>query len=73
MLQVVLFIQGILAIFLVGVKAPRIRRWGFVFGLANEPLWMWVAWTNSQWGILGLAIVSACVWTRGLIANWQTK
>lgn len=70
-LQTVLFVQGLLAIFLVGVKRQKLRRWGFVFGLANEPLWMYSSWTHGLYGVLGLSVVSAVVWIIGLKRNWS--
>lgn len=53
--QVCIAVFGVAAIWLVGRRAPRVRRWGFVCGLAAQPFWFWTTVAHEQWGI---AVVS---------------
>ena len=66
-LQVAIAVISIAAITMVASTGP-LHRWGFVVGLASQPLWILATWRARQWGMLFLAVFYVGVWAQG-IAN----
>jgi len=66
--QIGLAILGIIAIILVARK----NKWGFVFGLASQPFWLYTSYINKQWGVFLLSIIYVFSWAFG-IYEWFSK
>lgn len=62
---------GVSAVFLVGQKNPRIKRWGYVCGICAQPFWAWTAWSHEQWGILAMCLLYGGSWLNGLRNHWE--
>lgn len=62
---------GVLAIFLVGRRAPEVRRWGYVCGLCAQPFWLWTTIAHEQWGIVLLCVLYTFSWASGLRNHWR--
>jgi hypothetical protein len=71
--QVGIALTGATAIFVVGLKEPRRRRWGFVLGVCGQPFWIYTTWNHEQWGILLLTAVYTYSWINGLRNHWVHK
>ncbi len=71
--QACILILGGLAIWLVGRRNIRVRRWGYVVGLVSQPFWLWAAWKAQQWGILALSIWYVYAWLGGIYQHWRIK
>lgn len=52
-------------------REPRIRRWGYVAGLAAEPFWLYTSWMAGQWGVVIVTFVTAAALVIGLRNNWR--
>jgi hypothetical protein len=63
--QIGISIFGVAAIVLVGMQG-KLRRLGFIFGLAAQPFWFWTSYENSQWGIFALSVAYTFSWLNGL-------
>jgi hypothetical protein len=66
-LQIGIAVLSIAAAWLVANTGPG-QRWGFVVGLASQPLWFIVTWRARQFGILLVALFYTGAWIQG-IAN----
>jgi hypothetical protein len=66
-LQIGIAVLSIAAAYLIASTGPW-QRWGFVIGLASQPLWFIVTWRARQYGILLVAIFYTGAWVQG-IAN----
>ena len=64
--QLGIIVFGVAAIWLVGLKDPKLMRWGYVCGILSEPFWLWSTWQAEQWGIFALAIFYTVSWINGL-------
>lgn len=63
-----LFIFTIIGLFLVSFK----NKWGFVFGLIGQLLFLIAAFIDKMYGLIVLSIVLIFVWAFG-IYNWFSK
>lgn len=56
-------------------RSGRLRRWGYVVGLAGEPAWFYAAATAEpvQWGVIGVTIWTAIFLAIGLRNNWRVE
>ena len=52
--QVFIMIFGVSAVWLVGRRTPKVRRWGYVCGLCAQPFWLWTTVAHEQWGIAAM-------------------
>jgi len=64
--QIFIAALGIPAIVLIGRKNRRLRKWGYIFGLAGQPFWVWSSYAAGQWGILILSVLYFFCWGEGL-------
>jgi hypothetical protein len=64
-LQISIAIVSFAAIALVASSGPA-HRWGFVVGLASQPLWIAATWRARQWGMFVLGIAYCGVWLQGI-------
>lgn len=68
--QVVVTVFGASAIFLLGARTNRVRRWGVVCGLIAQPAWYVTAICHEQWGLLPVFALYTGSWLRGLWTYW---
>jgi len=61
------------AIFLVGRKTRRVRRWGFVCGLLSQPCWYVQLALHSQWGMMPVYLFYTFSWIAGFWTHWIAK
>lgn len=57
------------AIWLVG-RPEDWRRWGYIVGLAGQPLWLWVTWREGQFGLFLLSLWWLYAWGQGVACHW---
>ena len=60
----ILFFSG-LAILLISLGG-ECEKWGFLSGLISEPVWMYDAWKNRQWGVVIMAVWWGFFYAYGL-------
>lgn len=65
-LQIGVAVIGIAAAAMIATTGP-LHRWGFVLGLAGQPLWFIATWRTRQWGFLILAIFYTGTWVQGIV------
>lgn len=70
--QVFIMIFGVSAVWLVGRKLPKVRRWGYVCGLCSQPFWMWTTISHEQWGLVAMCAFYTYSWASGLMNHWRT-
>ena len=63
--QIGIVIFGATAIFLVGLKEWKYRRWAYVCGLCAQPFWFWTTWKAQQYGIFVMSFLYAYSWFNG--------
>lgn len=72
-IQLVLAICGLTALYLSTGNNPRGRRWGPVIGLCGQPAWLLFAWQANAWGLFSLSLVYSMVYVRGIRLQWSAK
>ena len=70
--QLSIFVLSAVAGVLVCFKRDRIRRWGYIVGLASEPFWFWAAISADQWGVFWGSVVWTVIWIIGVYNHWET-
>lgn len=68
--QLTITIFGASAIWLVGRRTQRVRRWGFVCGLISQPAWYLTMAHNGQWLLLPVFAFYTYSWLDGFWNNW---
>ncbi len=71
--QVGIAVFGFGGVFLVGLKDPRHRRFGYLAGLLGQPFWFYLAVSSGAWGIFALACLYTYSWANGLRNNWNAE
>lgn len=71
--QACIFIFGGAAIWLVGRRDPRLRRWGYIAGLASQPFWLIATIQANQPGMFLLSLFYAWAWADGIYNHWSAK
>lgn len=69
MIQAGILILSAGAIWLLSCRPPS--RWGWVAGLASQPLWLWETWHAEQWGMFANAAIFTAIYARGLRNHWS--
>jgi len=64
--QIAILILGVGSVLLVGLKNPKIARWGYLAGLCSQPFWFYTTINNHQWGIVIAAIFYTISWGNGV-------
>jgi hypothetical protein len=64
LLQGVMLVAGAIAIVLASMP-PRRARWGWLVGLAAQPLWLYSTFNAGQWGMFVLALFYTWGWGAG--------
>lgn len=68
--QIAIGVFGVTAIFLTQCENEGLRRYACIFGMLSQPFWMWAAYQAEQWGILGLSVLYALSWGKGINTHW---
>ena len=71
--QVWITLFGGTAIFLLGSKSERVRRWGFVCGLLSQPAWYYQMVHHGQWAMLPVYTFYTFSWLRGFYNNFLNR
>jgi len=69
--QIAIFVLSAIAGILITFKRDRVRRWGYIVGLASEPFWFWAAISADQWGVFGGCVVWTIIWGIGTWNHWK--
>lgn len=67
MVQAIIALTGVVAIWLSQSSDARHQRIAPFFGLAGQPFWIYVAVTSEQWGITLVTLLYTVAWLRGCI------
>ena len=68
--QAIIFVFGAASVFLLA----RDNRWGFVFGLIPQPVWLYLSYESKQWGVLLLCLICSVNWVYGIYRHfWMPK
>lgn len=51
----------------------ELKRYACIAGLLVQPLWVHVALTTNQWGVLWLAVLTTMMWSLGFYNYWIKK
>ena len=46
--------------------ASPLFGWGYVVGLASQPLWIAATWRANQWGMLAVSVFYTGAWVQGI-------
>jgi len=71
-LQILIVLTGVPAIWLVNRK-EKWSKWGCVFGLTGQPIWLYLTYKNGQWGMFGLSMIYTYSWMQGIYFNFIKK
>ena len=62
-LQYIILIGGGITIYLITRVSTRKRMYGYILGALIEPIWLWDAYLDHNWGIFLLCLVyTASYW-----------
>lgn len=71
--QTIIAILGILSVWLSQDPHINRRKYACWFGLAGQPFWFYVSYSEQQWGIFFLSFVYTFAWMRGFKVYWLDK
>ena len=71
MSQIICAILGASAVILVGCKKHSLYRWGYLIGIINTPMWVFVEVWYGQWFLLPINILYLYGWIAGFRNNWK--
>lgn len=63
-IQVILAVTAILALYLVGSNERQTRAYAGIIGMAGQPLWFLSAYQAGQWGIAAVSVCYLYQWWR---------
>jgi hypothetical protein len=66
-IQIIILVLSGLAVWLVSHSKARVRKWGYVAGLAGQPFWLFTTVQHEQWGLVVLSGWYTEAWARGVI------
>lgn len=70
--QIWILIFGCLAIWFVS-RREHWMRWGYIFGLIGQPVWVYVTFVSEQWGMFLLTWFYVYSWSQGIYNYWIRK
>lgn len=73
MVQIIIAITGVIAIWLANDQRDSHRRYACLFGLGGQPFWLYATYTSGQWGIFILALFYTAAWGKGLWVYWLSR
>ena len=68
--QVGISIFGATAIWLVGRRDEKVRRFGYLCGICSQPFWFTTCLRHKHWGIFILSFFYAYSWLAGAWNHW---
>ena len=68
--QAAIAILSFAAVSLCAVTDPGLQRWGFVVGLASQPLWIHQTYIARQWGMFALSVLYVFAWIGGIVGRF---
>ena len=71
--QMAIAITGIISVWLSQDTCTSRRKYACWFGLAGQPFWFYVSYTEQQWGIFLLSFIYTFAWMRGFKNYWIDK
>jgi len=69
--QMGILLTGATAVFLVGLKQHRYRRWGYLLGVIGQPFWAYTTIHNGQYAITAMCLYYGFSWGNGLRNHWK--
>lgn len=73
MIQLLLAVFGLTALWMAYSPSPRARRWSPFVGLLSQPAWIAYAVDADAWGLLLLSAAYTAVYARGAIAAFSRR
>ena len=70
MIQTIIAITGLAAIWLATRPNPKHQRYACLFGLVGQPFWIVSSYSTEQWGVFLLAIAYELVWIDAAARQW---
>jgi len=70
--QIFIAILSGLGIWLVA-RTDKYKKWGYIFGIASTPFWIYSSLKTHQWGIFALSLWFAYSWAMGIYNYWIKK
>ncbi len=70
LLQLAILLVSAAAMAMISQPQP-LQGWGFIVGLASQPLWFIATWRARQWGMFALAIFYTGAWTQGIVNHFH--
>lgn len=67
--QVLIAIFGVGALFMQYSASVTLRRYAPLVGLAGQPAWIYVAYTEAKWGMLVVTLLYTVGWLKGTLRN----
>ncbi len=68
--QAIITIFGVSAVFLSQDGREEVRRWACICGLLAQPAWLATFYINGQWLMLPLCILYGLGWWKGFTLYW---
>lgn len=68
--QVVIFVFGVGAIYLVNDPRPKVSRYGCLVALVAQPAWFYTTFSHHQWGMFAASLFYGYSWSRGFYYQW---
>lgn len=72
-IQTLLALTGVIAIFITQQSNEKIKKYAPIFGLLGQPLWYYTTIANDQYGIFVLSLGYTYLWGLGLYNSWFKK
>lgn len=73
LVQVMIIITGITAVWLSQDTRENYRRFACLFGLAGQPFWFYSSFHTEQWGIFALSFIYTFAWFKGVRHFWLKR
>lgn len=70
MVQFLIAVLTIPALFLVAQRNPNKQRWGFLIGLIGQPFWLWSTFSSDAYGMFVVSVFCTWSWLVGVWNFW---
>lgn len=67
--QALIALFGVGALFMQYSESSALRRYAPLVGLAGQPAWIYVAYTEAKWGMLVVTMLYTVGWLKGTLRN----
>ena len=68
--NVLLSILTCLVAWCVASSNSKHRKIGYVIGLCNQPLWVYVGWESGNYGVLVTVLIYTYAWMKGIVNHY---